>query len=162
MRIIVISDTHGVSHRLERVLQKHCKDADLFLHLGDGASEWETVSKKYPDLCMKIVVGNCDFNFTHLPAELLLKEEGYTVFATHGNLYQVKFGLDKIIQRARESHASILLYGHTHQSFTDYRDGIYIFNPGSLSRPQSGIPSYGILDLTEAGIVCNVVEEKRL
>lgn len=38
--------------------------------------------------------------------------------------------------------------------FTDYEDGLYLMNPGSLSGWQA---TYGTLDLTEQGIVTNVV-----
>lgn len=162
MRIIVLSDTHGVVDRLNNVIKKHINDADLFLHLGDGAKEWLSASNDYPQLKMKMVAGNCDSTVYKLPHELILNEEGYSIFASHGDLYQVKFGLDNILRRAKEISASIILYGHTHQSFTNYQDGIYIFNPGSLGRPSNGVPSYGILDLTSNGVVCNIVEEKFL
>ena len=44
MKIIVISDTHGNMHRLKDVVEKN-KDADLFLHLGDGAEEFFEVQE---------------------------------------------------------------------------------------------------------------------
>ena len=34
-------------------------------------------------------------------------------------------------------------------------------NPGSLSKPRNYMPSYGIIDITEGGILTNVVEVKR-
>jgi len=162
LRIIVLSDTHGAIHRLNHIIKKHMNNADLFLHLGDGAKEWLEISNNYPQLNMKMVSGNCDSTVYKLPHELILNEEGYSIFASHGDLYQVKFGLDNIIQKAKEISASILLYGHTHQSFTNYQDGFYIFNPGSLGRPSNGIPSYGILDLTPNGVVCSIAKEKFL
>ena len=39
MKIIVVSDTHGNEKKLENIILKH-QDADLFLHLGDGAEEF--------------------------------------------------------------------------------------------------------------------------
>ena len=161
MRMIVVSDTHGAASRLNRVLQQRQKEADVFLHLGDGAAKWLAAQKKYPDLTMKLTAGNCDFAYCSLPHELIWDEQGYSIFATHGDLYQVKFGLDRILQRAKEIPASILLYGHTHQSFTDYQDGIYIFNPGSLGRPADGVPSYGIVDITKAGVVCHLIQKQQ-
>ena len=59
-----------------------------------------------------------------------------------------------IVCAARERKAQVLLYGHTHNAFTDYEDGLYLMNPGSLSGWQA---TYGTLDLTEQGIVTNVV-----
>ena len=45
MRMIVVSDTHGAASRLNRVLQQRQKEADVFLHLGDGAAEWLAAQK---------------------------------------------------------------------------------------------------------------------
>ena len=55
--------------------------------------------------------------------------------------------------RARE--ADIVLYGHTHIAYTGYEDGLYILNPGT-ARPAGG--SYGMVDITPAGVVLNVVK----
>ena len=68
MKIIVISDTHGNAKDLENIILKH-KDADLFLHLGDGAKEFLQIKSIYPDLPMEIVRGNCDFEHDFLPDE---------------------------------------------------------------------------------------------
>lgn len=38
---------------------------------------------------------------------------------------------------------------------TDYDDGLYVMNPGSL---RGAYATYGILDITEAGIVTNIVK----
>ena len=46
MKIIVISDTHGNEKKLENIILKH-QDADLFLHLGDGAKEFFQIKSKY-------------------------------------------------------------------------------------------------------------------
>ena len=58
---------------------------------------------------------------------------------------------------ARERQADILLFGHTHQPLTDYDDGLYILNPGSLR----GRGTYGLLDVTPTGVLLNVVENRR-
>lgn len=59
--------------------------------------------------------------------------------------------------RSRERQADILLFGHTHQPLTDYDDGLYILNPGSLR----GRGTYGLLDVTPTGVLLNVVENRR-
>ena len=40
---------------------------------------------------------------------------------------------------------------------TDYDDGLYILNPGSLR----GRGTYGLLDVTPTGVLLNVVENRR-
>lgn len=54
--------------------------------------------------------------------------------------------------RRRERQADLLLFGHTHQPLTDYEDGLYLMNPGSLGYGGT----YGYVDITPAGIVTNL------
>ena len=42
MKIIVFSDTHGVNYPMKEVMRLH-QNADLFLHLGDGAPDFVTL-----------------------------------------------------------------------------------------------------------------------
>ena len=51
-------------------------------------------------------------------------------------------------QAAREAHADICLFGHTHQQMTDYRDGLYLMNPGAVAEG-----CYGMVDITPGGIM---------
>ena len=99
------------------------------------------------------VRGNCDWGST-LPSVGEITLEGRKIFYTHGHLHNVKYGLYQIVCAARERKADILLFGHTHVPLTDYEDGLYLLNPGSLHGSQG---TYGILDITPAGIVTNVV-----
>ena len=64
-------------------------------------------------------------------------------------------GYYSVYMAAREQKADILLFGHTHNAMTDYDDGLYVMNPGSL---RGAYATYGILDITEAGIVTNIVK----
>ncbi|MGI6404129.1 MAG: metallophosphoesterase family protein [Oscillospiraceae bacterium] len=48
--------------------------------------------------------------------------------------------------------ADICCFGHTHTPLSLYRDGVYLLNPGSLSQPRVGFPSYAVIDLTQAGV----------
>ena len=72
---------------------------------------------------------------------------------THGHLYGVKSDLTRVVYAARERNADLLLYGHTHIPVTDYEDGLYILNPGSIH----GGGTYGVVDLSPAGVVLNIV-----
>ena len=67
---------------------------------------------------------------------------------THGHPFHVKFGLAELEQAAREAHADICLFGHTHQQMTDYRDGLYLMNPGAVAEG-----CYGMVDITPGGIM---------
>ena len=158
MRILVVSDTHGDEGALQRAVQAH-PSARTVIHLGDGAREAEAVAARFPDRMFWQVRGNGDFALGS--AGLLYAREetlgGKRLFFTHGHLYGVKTGLYRVCCAARERQADILLFGHTHQPLTDYDDGLYILNPGSLR----GRGTYGLLDVTPTGVLLNVVENRR-
>lgn len=156
-RIIVISDTHGRFRPLYEIVLKHMDEASCFIHLGDGMNEIADIHALYPDLALYSVPGNCDFG-AQGPFMKSIDVSGKTVLFTHGHYHQVKYGLYDLKQIARSQHANILLYGHTHQSMAEYDDGLYIMNPGSPVQPRDSKAGYGIIDITEAGIVLNLVQ----
>ena len=156
MRIIVMSDSHRNFRNVQRVMEKH-PDADLYIHLGDGEREFEDVQNLYPDRRYLWVAGNCDFG-SLLPWEEELSVEGKKIFFTHGYTYQVKMTLYNLECAARDRKADIALYGHTHQAEIEYRDGLYLMNPGSL---HGSYGTYGIIDITPAGLVPNIVKNYR-
>ena len=156
MRVVVFSDTHGKTDRLgEAILQQ--PRADCFIHLGDFAGDMEEAKYDFPDKVFYYVPGNCDIA-SPLPAEGELVLCGKRIFYTHGHRYYVKGGYTRIIGEAVARRADILLFGHTHVPYTAYENGLYIMNPGSLSHPAVGGPTYGVVDITPAGIVTNIVE----
>ena len=61
-----------------------------------------------------------------------------TLFLTHGHV----FGPDRLPPLRK---GDILAFGHTHIPLAQKADGIFLFNPGSVSLPKNGNPpSYGI------------------
>ena len=153
MRILVVSDTHGNDGNLRRAILAQPK-AEVVIHLGDGEEEMERAKSSFPDKTFLAVKGNCDLA-SSLPPLGEFTAEGVKIFYTHGHLDGVKSGQYTIVCAARERGAQVLLYGHTHNAFTDYEEGLYMMNPGSLSGWQA---SYGTLDITPQGIVTNVVK----
>lgn len=156
MRIVVISDTHGALSGFEQAITQQPR-ADLFIHLGDCERDLDDVKAFFPDKQFLGVSGNCDFG-SITPPEGETVVCGKRIFYTHGHTYHVKYGYLSVIDEARRRHADILLFGHTHLPFTSYEDGLYIMNPGSIGHPSQGGPSYGIIDITKAGIVLNIAE----
>ncbi len=157
MRAVVFSDSHGNYDILETIMERHKDNADIFIHLGDGEREIELIQYVYNDKKIYFVSGNCDWG-TDKPDYDIIKFGGKTIFFTHGARFGVKDNLNIAKIFARKNEADILLFGHTHIAMTDYDDGLYIMNPGSCGRPRSGGPSYGIIDITEAGIAMHTVE----
>lgn len=152
MRILVISDSHG-DYRAVRDAALSQMRAEVIIHCGDGESEAESLRRDFPDKAVYCVKGNCDWG-SRLPVQGELCIEGKKIIYTHGHAYSVKSGYAMIKQEARQRGADILLFGHTHTPLNEYEDGLYIMNPGSI---RSWNASYGIIDITDKGIMTNIV-----
>lgn len=156
MRIYVFSDTHGHIEAMQKVIQKD-PGADMILHAGDHYSDalrlrtWmqEVLPQPIP---LHAVVGNCDFYLSE-PAEEIIQADGLRILLTHGHRYHVKNNLERIYYRALEAQVDTVVFGHTHVETIERYDQILFFNPGSISMPRRGKPGYGILEITDSGVV---------
>ncbi len=147
MRILVVSDVHGNSRALCQAIESQPM-AGTVLFLGDGLRQAEDAADRYSDRTFYMVPGNCDL----AAAGPFTRQEifgGKRFLFTHGHTYDVKYGLYKLDLAAREARADIALFGHTHVPYTDYADGLYLLNPGSLG--QDG--RYAYVDVTAGGIM---------
>ena len=163
MKIIVMSDLHGIYSSLRKVINLQ-RGADLFIFLGDGEHDLKTLFLNAPELEEKFLIihGNCDTRelFPQAYNELAYAlPHGHKIFAAHGHQFQVGFGTERIVKAAQDCHADIVLYGHTHVRDERYEDGIYILNPGSMGLPRDGKKqSYGVLSVSEKGILMNIAD----
>lgn len=117
MRIIVISDTHQYYRNFETIVLRN-PDADMFLHLGDGESEYQLLCRNMPEVADKFryVKGNCDYGSDAPLTELIDVAPNHRILATHGHRYRVNSTLDYLEQEALENGCDVALYGHTHES----------------------------------------------
>lgn len=157
MRIIVMSDSHGSRDAVEKIISNN-PEADIFIHLGDGSGEVYTVKIQYPDLDIRNVRGNCDFDLESA-SYIILEAAGKRIFCTHGHKYGVRSGTGLLRTVAKDNGCCAALFGHTHERHISCEDGIDIMNPGSCSMPRDGNkPSYGIIDINDAGLFMNIFD----
>lgn len=159
MNFLIVSDSHGSTAGFSDVLRRRrgCDDALLFL--GDGCKDAESLTSEYPALCLFRVAGNCDFSDflsqNKREDELLLTFEGFKILMMHGHKFGVSAdSASRAAEYARKKDADILLFGHTHVKYEKYlppeKDGdkpLWVFNPGSISRPRDGSASFGTLEI---------------
>lgn len=157
MKIIVMSDSHRNYFALEKVFNGY--HGDLYIHLGDGEEELDLIAAALPDKQIIHVKGNCDLGSFSESESFIMPAENCRIFATHGHIYDVKYSLEPLKEKAKGLGANIVLYGHTHERFCSYEDGLYIMNPGSVSCPRDGKkPSFGIIDVSPKGIMTNIID----
>ena len=147
MRIVVTSDSHRNSRDFFNIIDRHEKNADLFINLGDSEHEIELLEITRPGINIKCVCGNCDWGST-APNEQFITFGGKKIFFTHGHMYYVKHGYQKLQERAELEGVDICLFGHTHIPYIETVNGIRYMNPGAVV---SG--SYGIIDIEPNGIM---------
>lgn len=139
-RIFVFSDSHGEVDNMVKVIKNG--KPDMVIHLGDYSSDCDELIKRFPELRITGVRGNCDHRSAS-PEMRKLFVDGKLIFAAHGHNYNVKSGYTRICYAAMEADADILLFGHTHIAHRDSGLGMEIMNPGSIGR--GARPSYGII-----------------
>lgn len=155
MKLLVLSDSHrNIDHMQYAVVQTK---PDAILHLGDHISDAYELQHRNPDTVFYMVKGNNDW-YGDGENELLLTIEGVKIFMTHGHTYNVKYGLDDFINRARHHEADLALFGHTHQAMVRQTPGLWLLNPGQMCIHGNRIAaSYGIVTIRDGSFDCNTV-----
>lgn len=150
MKILIVSDTHGMTDNLYKTLER-VSPIDLLIHLGDFEHNEEDI-EAIASCPVEFVSGNNDF-FSEVPKDKLIKIGKYTVWMTHGHRYGVNFNTGGILDAANKYMADIVMFGHTHVPIIDLSHSIWVINPGSLTLPrqQGRIPTFVIMEIDSKG-----------
>lgn len=145
INIAVISDTHGDIENVKKIME--LDNIEHIIHLGDNEDDVAEILKEYPNIKLTYIRGNHD-DFIN-QSEAFFEIEGIPIFATHGHLYDIKYGYDALFKKAKEVGAKIILCGHTHIQKCLNRNGIFLINPGSISesREKNVLGSYTLIQL---------------
>ena len=129
MKIMIMSDSHFMEQsKIEQIMQSY--PVDYYIHCGDIHYNFQLP----PANNFFIVLGNNDFyQGKH---ELLVTIDSLVFYIVHGNRHDVNYTLDYLTQTAREKHADVVCFGHTHIPYFDQDGKLTLINPGSLSLPR--------------------------
>lgn len=157
MRIVVFSDTHGNYAAMHKIIKRN-GDADLFVFLGDGLSEFNKLRAHYLDNNMICVRGNCDYDKDVPESMIYVLPDGKRMLLAHGDKWGVNFSIERLYEKAKEEECQFLLFGHTHKRFYEQRGNMMILNPGSAGQPRDDKPAcYAWLDVSPMGVIHNHV-----
>lgn len=158
MRIGVVSDTHGKPEFLRKALEQ-MGHIDLLIHAGDHYRDALNISKE-TGIKVIAVAGNCDPG-SGGPEEQVMELEGRRIMVTHGHLYGVKSGHERLVQLLREGRYDLVIFGHSHESELTVLPQGYLMNPGSLASPRRGSQrSYGTVEIGKNGLVPHIHDLK--
>ena len=161
-RILLFSDSHGVAAAMKALRARVEADApDLVCFLGDALYhgprngvpldyDTKASAEEFNAMAERIVAvrGNCDaeidqymLSFPMMGTYATVVIDGVRLFLSHGHLW----GPDE--QLPPLPAGAIVATGHTHVPIARQMNGIWCFNPGSISIPKGGsVPSYALLD----------------
>ncbi|MEC1354927.1 metallophosphoesterase [Bacillus sonorensis] len=131
MKVLIVSDSHGLEDELQAIAKRHEKDTDLHIHCGDSE-----LDPAHPALASYLTVkGNCDF-YGKFKDEIVVPVGSRKLFLTHGHLHGIKQSLLNVYYRAEELGADIICFGHSHIAGSELMDGKLLINPGSIRLPR--------------------------
>jgi len=155
MKLLIFSDTHFDTRRMEYAVEQ--VNPDAIIHLGDNIGDTANIREKLPDTPFHLIKGNSDTQ-TKGDAKKLIFIDNIKIFMTHGHEYHVKEGLSRLLKRAVELEADLVLFGHTHGAAIVEEHGITLMNPGQMQfHKERQRASYGIVTITDGNFECEIV-----
>jgi|SRR5579875_2779415 len=152
-KVLIVSDSHGLTKELEVIRERHLNEVDLMIHCGDSQLMPEHKSMTG----YLTVMGNCDFG--GYPLETTTEMAGRKFFITHGHKFSVKMSLMNLVYKAEEVDADIVCFGHSHVLGAEVIDGRLYLNPGSIRMPRERLEkTYVILELLEETVNMTVYD----
>lgn len=155
MKIGIVSDTHRMTKYIDKAIP-YLKSCDLIVHAGDNYSDARYI---YTETSVPVmgVVGNCDYEDAE--EEVLFDFANKKFFVCHGHRYDVKYGINSLRTKAEREKADIVVFGHSHETFSEVIDGVLYINPGSLALPRGGTKrGFAILDIDGSNIKVKEIE----
>ncbi len=143
MNILVFADSHGDVDTMAELTARW--KPDQVLHLGDHFSDLVKLHRRFPEIPMQGVRGNCDAPGS--PESLRLTLGGTRLLLVHGHRQGVKEDLERLYFTALEAGVDMVLFGHTHRALHEWEGKVEFFNPGSVGRGWP--PSFGLVRLGE-------------
>lgn len=149
MRVLVVSDTHGVHGNIKIAIER--VKPDMLIHLGDVLGGAAYI-RKLADCPAFFVRGNCDYD-SDLSPRIVEKIGNRTALMVHGHEHGVGFDNTRLLYAAEEAGANLVMYGHTHVPEISENGDIHVINPGSISRPRQagGKLTYIVIDVDKDG-----------
>lgn len=145
MKYLVLSDSHQDRQIVVDVFKQWKDKVDYVIHCGD--SELSSDDELWKEI--HVVAGNCDYDNGYEDVKIITTPED-KILVTHGHLYGVRMGLQKLAYLAEQSHADIVLFGHTHLIGCEVVNQRLYLNPGSILLPRGPIQhrSFAIIEST--------------
>ena len=153
MRIAVLSDTHlRVGKSLPSYVWEQLTQIDMIIHAGDltHMGLLEELSCIAP---VRAVRGNCDGGDVTLPDRDVIECEALRIGLIHGNSGEGKSTPERAYLAFKDTSIDVIIFGHSHTPYMEWRNGILLFNPGSPTDKRRELKySFGLLDIRQGQV----------
>ncbi|OGX15191.1 MAG: hypothetical protein A2166_00170 [Omnitrophica WOR_2 bacterium RBG_13_41_10] len=153
MRIGVISDTHIPDrvNTIPAVILEDFKNTDMIIHAGDLVHL--IVLDELGRICknVKAVWGNMDPYEVrkNLPEKEIIPVGKFRIGLMHGYGHPNQL-ISLLSSEFKNDNVDMIIFGHSHQSLNETREGIIFFNPGSATdKIFAPYNSYGIIEIND-------------
>ena len=127
---------------------------DVVIHLGDHDRDAECLRYEFPEIALYTVRGNCDMA-TSAPDSDIVPLGCVKAFITHGHIYSVNYGFDRLAYAALENGCKIAMCGHTHIAANEEIGSVKIVNPGTAGKGYK--LTYALVEVFDnGGIACEI------
>ena len=133
MKIGVISDTHGY---FDPQIVQYFTGVEHILHGGDIGRP-EIIAQLEQLAPVTAVLGNNDAGLDFRETEVV--RLGDRSFLVH-HIGDPREQAGSVHRRIRNDKPDVIVFGHTHKTYNEVRDGILYFNPGYAGKPRFNLP----------------------
>ncbi len=146
MKILVISDNHGETENMKKILATEKYDKSI--HCGDYLIPDKDILAMFD----YVVSGNNDYS-SKIQDDMFIKAGGKKIFLTHGDSYAPTFKTGEGVSHRKvlnkyQREIDIIVHGHTHIPRKQMTPDTLIVCPGSIDFPRDGSEkSYCIIDI---------------
>ncbi len=147
MKLLFFSDSHGYNVGMAQAIDREAPDA--VVHLGDYVSDAQEMMELFPLLPIYSVRGNNDYE-RDVVLHAAITPDNVPIYITHGHREGVWHSINGVVRAAIEEGCKLAFYGHTHHMMIEKMNGVLVCNPGSISMPRGGEPSYARLTVMDS------------
>ncbi len=133
-RFGLLSDTHGAVHP---ALFERLADVENILHAGDVGGE-DVLAELRLLASTHAVCGNVDYPSADLPETRVVDLPFGRVGIAHGHRYPTdrEARARALLDTFAPNDVRVILHGHSHLQLLDFRNGVWVVNPGSAGHPR--------------------------
>ena len=157
MKIGVVADTH--SHPLPKEMLERFKEVDFIIHAGDFCAV-ETLEELKKIKEVKAVYGNMDDEAIRkiFPRKQIVAVKGLALGIFHGE-GPAQAVLQRVRKEFQHEKVDIVIFGHSHNPFSEKIENVLYFNPGSPNDPiYAPYCSFGIVEINDEGTNSRIVK----